>query len=589
VRTDSEPGRRSLLWRVQLGVGLLLVAAYFTVVPESLLDAAFVGIALYGTVSVLVGVWVWRPANPAPWYLVALGVVAYILGDLIFTVQTATTGSEPPVPSLADLFYYLMYPLLGASVFLTIRRQQPGRDRAAAIDAALITVAAAVLSWTYLIAPYAGDTELTTTERLASIGYPLGDLLLLALVARLLLVPGRRVPAFSLLVAALLMNLVADGRYLYQTLEGTYASHSLTDLIWLLAYVLFGTSALHPSMRQYGERTEGTQLRQSQRRLVAMALAALTAPVLILLRAADGNHDGIGVIALGCVVMFVLVLLRMSGLLDEVESQHDQLQAAFTDLQQAQAERQLLLDRTVRVREQERITLAANLHDGPIQRLAGVSLTLDRAMLRLERGDAVVAGQLLERGQDELQAEVEALRRMMSELRPPILDEAGFEAGVRDLVAGFAQRAGVDASVTGCLTAGLDPELETALYRVVQEALWNVAKHARATQVQVVLADDGGTVALTIADDGVGFRPVPSRALLRAGHFGLVGMRERLESAGGRLEVQSAPRGGTRLTARVPRRDPHASGTAAGTETEGGTEAGTEGRASGLVLVGGPT
>jgi signal transduction histidine kinase len=574
VRAATGTGRRSLLWRVQLGVGLLLVAAYFTIVPEPLLDQAFLGIALYGTVSVLVGVWIWRPPNPASWYLLALGVVAYIVGDLIFTVQTATTGSEPPVPSLADLFYYLMYPLLGASVFLTIRRQQPGRDRAAATDAALVTVAAAVLSWTYLIAPYATDAELTTSERLASIGYPLGDLLLLALVARLLLVPGRRVPAFSLLVAALLMNLLADGRYLYQTLEGTYESHTVTDLIWLLAYVLFGTSALHPSMRQYGERAATTQLPQSHRRLVAMAVAALSAPALILLRAANGTYDELGVIAAGCVIMFGLVLLRMSGLLDEVGSQHEQLQAAFTDLQQAQAERQLLLDRTVRVREQERIALAANLHDGPIQRLAGVSLTLDRAMLRLDRGDAGVAGELLERGQDELQGEVEALRRMMSELRPPILDEAGFEAGVRDLVADFARRTGVAAEVTGALHAPLDPELETALYQVVQEALWNVAKHARASRVAVDLHDDGSSVALTVADDGVGFRPASPRALLLAGHFGLVGMRERLESAHGLLVVESAPREGTRLTARVPR--------GAGTGVGAGSEPAE------LVLVGGP-
>jgi signal transduction histidine kinase len=531
----------------------VLVAAYLTVVPEFLLDSAFLVIALYGTVSVLVGVRVWRPENPVPWVLLALGVVAYIVGDIVFTLHTATTGSEPPVPSPADLFYYLMYPLLGASVFLTIRRQQPGRDRAAGTDAALITVAAAVLSWTYLMAPYATDTELTTVERVASIGYPLGDLLLVALVARLMLVPGRRVPAFSLLVAALLMNLLADGRYLYQTLEGTYESHSLTDLIWLLAYVLFGTSALHPSMRQYGEQAEITQLPQSRRRLAAMAFAALSAPALILLRAGGGDPRELRVIALGCVVMFGLVLLRMSGLLDEVGSQHDQLQGAFGDLQQAQAERQLLMDRTVRAREQERTTLAANLHDGPIQRLAGVSLTLDRAMLRLDRGDASVAGELLERGQDELQAEVDALRRMMAELRPPILDEAGFEAGVRDLVADFARRTGVVADVTGALGAPLDPELETALYRVVQESLWNVAKHARAAHVRVSLTDSGGTVALTVEDDGVGFRPAASRALLRAGHFGLVGMRERLESAGGLLVVESVPREGTRLTARVPR------------------------------------
>jgi signal transduction histidine kinase len=252
-------------------------------------------------------------------------------------------------------------------------------------------------------------------------------------------------------------------------------------------------------------------------------------------------------------VMFVLVLVRMSGLLDEVESQHDQLQVAFSDLERAQSERKLLLDRTVNAAEEERIRLAANLHDGPIQRLASVSLTLDRALLRLDRGDPTGAGDLLERGQDELRLEVDSLRRMMSELRPPILDEAGFEAGVRDLVEDFGQRTGVSWSVTGSLLAPLADDTETALYRVVQESLWNVAKHADATTVEVALRDLGGIVELMVADDGRGFRPASSTVLLRDGHFGLVGMRERIESIGGLLVVESEPGSGTRLTASVPR------------------------------------
>ncbi|HEX6886803.1 MAG TPA: sensor histidine kinase [Candidatus Nanopelagicales bacterium] len=555
VRGTRGSVRRCGLWKWQLAIGLGLVLAFWRVVPDEMLDPAFVLIGLYGTASVLVGVRLWRPRYATAWYLVALGVVAYLVGDVIFTVQLTLTGAEPPVPSLADAFYYLMYPLMAASVFLTIRRQQPGRDKAAAIDATLLTTAAAVLSWTYLIAPYANDTELPLLEKLASIGYPLGDLLLVALLARLLLVPGERVPAFWLLVAALAMNLVADARYLYQTLDGTYESGSTTDLWWLLAYVLFGTAAMHPSMRQYGQRAESVELPQSHRRLAIMTVAALSAPALIVLRVGSGNVAEVGVIAFGCVVMFVLVLARMSGLIEAVELQHGQLQRAFGDLQQAQAERQLLLDRTVRAREQERITLAANLHDGPIQRLAGVSLMLDRALLRLDRGDPVMAGELLERGQGELQTEVDALRGMMSELRPPVLDEAGFEAGLRDLVADFTRRTGVAAAVSGGLAGPLESETETALYRVAQEALWNVSKHARAHRVEVRLHDQGTAVELTVADDGVGFRSSAARVLLRDGHFGLVGMRERIESAGGQLLVESVIDRGTCLTARVPRCD----------------------------------
>ncbi|MGB7981082.1 MAG: sensor histidine kinase [Candidatus Nanopelagicales bacterium] len=528
------------------------VAAYYFLVPDHLVDLVGVLIGVFGVLSVVWGVHVWRPESRAPWCLLAAGVACYVLGDFIYMKLTDQYGAEPAFPSTAEVAYYAMYPLLGASLFLTLRRQLPGHDRAGLVDAALITVAAAILTWTFLMAPYASDPTLELSEKLASIGYPLGDLLLIALLVRLLLTPGKRVFTFRLLVAALVVNLVADIVYTFLLLVGSFESGGLVDVGWITAYVLFGTAALHPSMRQYGQRVQSPP-QQSNRRLPVMAAAALTAPALIAVRAGRGNYDEIVVIAAGCMVMFLLVLIRMSGLLAEVESQHGQLQSTFSDLEQAQSERKLLLDRTVHAAEQERIRLAAHLHDGPIQRLASVSLILDRAMLRLDRGDPVVAGGLLERGQDDLQAEVDALRRMMSELRPPILDEAGFEAGVRDLVDDFARRTDVGGRVSGALLTPLPDDTETALYRVVQEALWNVAKHADATTVEVALRDLEGIVELTVADDGRGFHPALSTALLRDGHFGLVGMRERLESTGGLLVVESVPGAGTRLIARVPR------------------------------------
>ena len=107
--------------------------------------------------------------------------------------------------------------------------------------------------------------------------------------------------------------------------------------------------------------------------------------------------------------------------------------------------------------------------------------------------------------------------------------------------------------VIGAFPLPVAADAETALYRVVQESLWNVAKHAGASAVEVEFRDLGGVVEVTVADDGRGFRPTSSAALLRNGHFGLVGMRERLESTGGLLVVDSLPGAGTRVTARVPR------------------------------------
>ena len=150
---------------MQLCVGMAAVAAYFFLVPEPLIDPAFVLIGVVQVLCVLLGVHLWKPQSRAPWYLLALGLACYVLGDLVFITLTAQGGSEPPFPSAADVPYYLLYPLLGASLFLTLRRQMPGRDRAGLVDAALITVAAAILSWTFLMAPYASDRSLGTLPR----------------------------------------------------------------------------------------------------------------------------------------------------------------------------------------------------------------------------------------------------------------------------------------------------------------------------------------------------------------------------------------------------------------------------------------
>ena len=146
------------------------------------------------------------------------------------------------------------------------------------------------------MAPYASDPTLMLSEKLASIGYPLGDLMLIALLVRLLLTPGARVITFRLLVAALVVNLVADIVYFTQLLAGTFSPAALSTSGGLTAYVLFGTAALHPSMRRYGQRVESAPP-PSNRRLVVMAAAALTAPALIAVRAWRGNYDEIVVIA----------------------------------------------------------------------------------------------------------------------------------------------------------------------------------------------------------------------------------------------------------------------------------------------------
>jgi signal transduction histidine kinase len=214
--------------------------------------------------------------------------------------------------------------------------------------------------------------------------------------------------------------------------------------------------------------------------------------------------------------------------------------------------RRQLLDRTVTAAEGERARVAASLHDGPVQRLAALGLVLDRCYLRLQRDDCAGASELVKRARAGVGDEIHCLRQMMGELRPPVLDEGGLEAAIRDHLSAWSESSGVEVSLQVGERPPLGQNTETVAYRVVQEALTNIAKHARAGHVLVALERAGAGVLLTVRDDGKGFRQASQPDLLHAGHFGLVIMRERVELASGKFEVKSAPLAGTEVTVWLP-------------------------------------
>ena len=240
---------------------------------------------------------------------------------------------------------------------------------------------------------------------------------------------------------------------------------------------------------------------------------------------------------------------RLEGL---VEERIASLSNVNRNLVDSQWRRRQLLDRTVRVAEGERARIAANLHDGPIQRLAALGLVLDRCSLRFDRGDGDGAMELVKRARTELSEEIRNLREMMSELRPPILDEGGLDAALRDQLSGWSATTGVETRFEVAPHDPLPSDSETVVYRVVQEALTNVAKHARASLVTVSIGQSGKGLGVVVWDNGKGFNPRSQHEMLRNGHFGLVVMRERVELASGRFEIKSAPLTGTQIIVWVP-------------------------------------
>jgi signal transduction histidine kinase len=164
--------------------------------------------------------------------------------------------------------------------------------------------------------------------------------------------------------------------------------------------------------------------------------------------------------------------------------------------------------------------------------------------------------QLLDSLEDEIRGEVAALRRVMVELRPPALDEWGLSAALSDYAKTFEEQTGIACSVQSNLPGRLARAQETVLYRVAQEALTNVVKHAKAHHARVVLGVGHGQVTLQVADDGTGFVTAqaadPIAGHLGLDHFGLASMRQQLEMAGGSWQVHSRPGHGTTITATLP-------------------------------------
>jgi signal transduction histidine kinase len=218
----------------------------------------------------------------------------------------------------------------------------------------------------------------------------------------------------------------------------------------------------------------------------------------------------------------------------------------------AQEDRGRLVNKILTVAERQRSGMAAELHDGPIQGLTRLGLSLEWGQLRLRRGQLEEGRRLLTDAQAALSGEVQSLRRIMATLRPPVLEERGLVSALSDYVEVVRQQAGISCTLAAKLPERLPEDHEIVLYRVAQEALTNVARHARASSARVELTETAEAVVLEVYDDGVGFDPAAEQ---QGGldHFGLAGMRERVELAGGTWTVWSRPGGGTVLTASLPK------------------------------------
>jgi diguanylate cyclase (GGDEF)-like protein/PAS domain S-box-containing protein len=311
--------RRPALWQTYLAVGALLTALYAFVPPFAGSGPLMNVIGLSPVVAIVVGVRKHRPASSGPWGWFAVGLALFWLGDLYTIGYPRLFGAEVPFPSIGDGAYIAMYPAMMAGLLGLIRRRNPDGDRAGLIDSLIMTLGLSLLSWVMLIAPYLVEDEMTLSAKLVSVGYPLGDILLLAAAIRLAVDAGRRQPAFYLLTSSIVALMVTDFAYGLVTLAGTYNDQLSLDLGWIACYVLWGAAALHPSMVGLEQPAADRVPKLGRTRLGLLTLATLIAPgVELLQQMRTGSFDVLVVVGTSG-ALFALVVLRMAGLVRQQE------------------------------------------------------------------------------------------------------------------------------------------------------------------------------------------------------------------------------------------------------------------------------
>jgi signal transduction histidine kinase len=235
-----------------------------------------------------------------------------------------------------------------------------------------------------------------------------------------------------------------------------------------------------------------------------------------------------------------------------IEERTRQLQASYKEIAEKDAMRTHLLQKVLLAQEEERRRVARELHDETTQSILGISMRLEAAAaLPASEVDKIKA--LLNDVRNLAVTTLDSVHKIIFDLRPSVLDDLGLLSAMRWYAQNRLEPLGVKTrlEVTG-EERPLPPEIEITLFRVAQEAMTNIARHAEAKQVLITVEFQDGTISFEVEDDGRGFDPAVRVAHPAGLGVGLMGMRERVELIGGKFELDSRPHGGTHIRVEVP-------------------------------------
>ena len=336
----------SAVWRRYLLVGIV-VAAGCVLLPLGFgRDFVYCLIGASSVVAIVVGVRRYRPSHPVAWYIIAAGTAVGGLGDALYSWYQHVVLIEPFL-SPAIVLHFGAYPLLAVGLLVLVRSRGSEHGPAALLDSAILTVGLGLLSWVFLIEPtWTADSE-PMFARLVDAAYPLGDVLVFAMLVRLAMAVGTWNTASRLVAGSFGALLAADSVFAASAFVPAVADHTyLADPVWLVSYVLMGAAALHPSMRELSAPAPERVEAMTATRWVALAAAVMIAPAILAVELIAGVPLQAWAVVIASTLLMPLLLTRMIRIVRQLKDQAQRLgQLADTDYVTGLASRRHFADR----------------------------------------------------------------------------------------------------------------------------------------------------------------------------------------------------------------------------------------------------
>ena len=311
-------------------VGAAVLASESLPFPRLVQDLVYSLVGLSVVIAILVGIWRYQPSTKAAWYAMAAGQWLWVVADTTFNWQQDVLHVAS-FPAISDAFYLLGYPTFAVGLGMLVKGRRARRDMGPLLDSATVTAGLSLLSWVLLARPTIDSLHHAPGAAAVAAAYPAMDILLVGALVRLISSPGGRSPAFRHLMAALMLLITADTLSVAFDLFSTNTV-SAVEYLWLLSYAAWGAAALHPSMTDLSDRVSNPDIRFRGIRLLAVVLATLISPAILAVHQVTGVPIDVWAVIVGSVVMFLLVVVRMSLAIEQIAAAHEALEVLQDEL-----------------------------------------------------------------------------------------------------------------------------------------------------------------------------------------------------------------------------------------------------------------